>query len=126
MLGILTGMGQTPAHAVQKLPLNIFIKLIDSSEAFVINHATEFQHVDLPKRLYNNFNSYIKDSVAAEIPGIRSLVYYSYTLKDGSIIIGDIYWNEKSGYIVFKVNDKKYVNYFNRDGVQQLRSLFKL
>ena len=111
---------------LKKLPQPVFLKLIDSSAAFVINHATEFQHIDLPKKMYNTFNSYIKDSVAVEVPGLKSLIYYNYTLYDGSIISGDIFWNERIGYIVFKIKDKKYVNYFTRDGVQQLKSLFKL
>jgi hypothetical protein len=126
LMGALSGIAQTTAQAVQKLPLITFIKLIDSSETFVINHSTEFQHIDLPKRLFNSFNGYIRDSVAAEVPGTKSPVYYYYTFKDGSIIIGDIYWDDKTSYIVFKINDRKYVNYFSRDGVQQLRSLFKL
>ena len=109
-----------------KLPLNIFRKLVDSTSEFVINHATLFQHVDLPKKDYDLFNSYIRDSAAVEVPGLKSLIYYHYTMKSGRIIIGDIFWNDKTGYIVFKIYDKKYVNYFSREGVNQLRSIFKL
>jgi hypothetical protein len=116
-----------PVHIVsKKLPLNLFIKLVDSTETFVINHATEFQHIDLPKKNFDMFNSYIKDSAAVEVTGLKSLIYYNYTMPDGQIFIGDIFWNEKSSYIVFKIYDKKYVNYFSREGVQQLKSLFKL
>ncbi|MDB5227977.1 MAG: hypothetical protein JWN78_2170 [Bacteroidota bacterium] len=109
-----------------KLPHDLFKKLIDSTDAFVINHATEFQHVDLPKKNYDLFNSYIRDSAAVEIPGLKSLIYYNYTLKDGRVIIGDIFWNDRNSYIVFKIYDKKYVNYYSRQGVDQLRSIFKL
>jgi hypothetical protein len=118
--------GIKPQPQSQKLPLDVFLKIVDSSEEFVINHATEFQHIDLPKRHFDTFNRYIIDSVATEVPGLKSLIYYYYVMKDGSIIIGDIYWNDQTSYIVFKIYDKKYVNYFSRDGVLQLRSLFKL
>jgi hypothetical protein len=109
-----------------KLPSDLYAKLNDSTDVFVINHATEFQHIDLPKKNFNTFNSYIRDSAVAEVPGIKSLLYYHYTLQDGRVLIGDIFWNDTASYIVFKIYDKKYVNYFSRDGVEQLRSLFKL
>src|SRR4051812_12079231 len=82
-----------------KLPHDLFKKLIDSTDEFVINHATLFQHIDLPKKNYEVFNSYIRDSAAVEVPGLKSLIYYNYTLKDGRIIIGDIFWNDHDSYI---------------------------
>ncbi|MBK9792677.1 MAG: hypothetical protein IPP60_06145 [Sphingobacteriales bacterium] len=70
--------------------------------------------------------SYIKDSVAAEIPELKSVVYYGLTLKNGLKLNGDIYWNNQLSYIVFKIDEKKYVNYFTREGVTQLKTIFKL
>lgn len=110
----------------QPLPHQIFFQLIDSTESFIINHQTEFKHIDVPKKYYNQFTAYIKDSVAVETKGLKSLVYYNYKLTNGKFINGDIYWNETNSYIVFKIDGKKYVNNFTKDGVQQLKNLFKL
>jgi hypothetical protein len=109
-----------------KLPQSVFLQLINTTQKFDINHATEFKHVDVPKSYYNSFLSYIKDSVAAEIPELKSFVYYSFTLKNGAILNGDIYWNDQLSYIVFKIDEKKYVNYFTKEGVVQLKTIFKL
>lgn len=114
----------TPAST--KLPQAIFLELINSTDKFEINHATEFKHVDLPKSYYNTFLSYIKDSAAVEIPSMKSLVYYNFILHSGKVINGDIYWNDSKGYIVFKINNKRYVNYFTKEGITQLKSIFKL
>lgn len=110
----------------KKLPHELFLTLIDSADVFVVNHATESSHIDLPQKHFNTFNSYIMDSVATEIPGLKSIIYYHYTMKDGRVIIGDIFWNDTTGYIVFKIYDKKFVNYYSKEGVQQLKALFKL
>jgi hypothetical protein len=115
---------QTTTHT--KLPQSFLIKFITSTEKFEVNHATEFKHADLPEKYYDVFLSYIKDSVAAEIPGLTSIVYYSLTLKDGKTINGDIYWNDTKSYIVFKIDNKQYVNYFTREGVAQIKTIFKL
>lgn len=112
--------------ASAKLPLSVFLQLIDSTDRFEINHSTDFVHVDLPKNMHNTFLSYIKDESAIENPIFKSSIYYSFTLKSGKIINGDIYWNNTSSYIVFMIDGKKYVNSFTKDGVQQLKSLFKL
>lgn len=109
-----------------KLPQPVFIELITSTDKFEVNHATEFKHTDLPKQYHNTFLSYIKDSAAAEMPNLKSLVYYSLFLKDGKIIIGDIYMNDARSYIIFKIEDKRYVNYFTKEGVAQIKTLFKL
>lgn len=108
------------------LPQNIFFQLIDSTIKFEINHSAEFKHIDLPVKFYNQFTSFIKDSAAAEVNGLKSILYYNYTLQNGKIINGDIYWNETNSYIVFLIDGKKYVNYYKREGVQQLKTLFKL
>ena len=111
---------------IQPLPHAIFFQLIDSTESFIVNHQTEFKHVDIPKKFYNQFTAYIKDSVAMEVKGLKSLVYYNYTFANGKYINGDIYWDNKNSYIVFKIDGETYVNYFTNDGVLQLKKLFKL
>lgn len=108
------------------LPHRVFFQLIDSTVKFEVNHSAEFKHIDLPGKFYNQFTAFIKDSAAAEVAGLKSIIYYNYTLKNGSDINGDIYWNETNSYIVFLIDGKKYVNYYNREGVQQLKTLFKL
>jgi hypothetical protein len=108
------------------LPHLVFFQLIDSTVKFEVNHSTEFKHIDLPGKFYNQFTAFIKDSAAAEVAGLKSIIYYNYTLKNGSVINGDIYWNETNSYIVFLIDGKKYVNHYNREGVQQLKTLFKL
>lgn len=126
-----TGVKKTTAAriskvAYSKLPSAVFKQLIDSTDQFVVNHSTQFKHVDLPKRFYNTFLGYIKDSSSTEVLDLKSIVYYSFTLTNGKIINGDIYWNDTKSYIVFKVEDKRYVNSFAREGVTQLKNLFKL
>ena len=113
-------------NATQPLPHAIFFQLIDSTESFILNHQTEFKHIDIPKKFYNQFTAYIKDSVAVEVKGLKSLVYYNYKFTNGKYINGDIYWDNKNSYIVFKIEGKTYVNYFTNDGVQQIKKLFKL
>lgn len=122
----LTERNKITMLTTQTLPHQIFFQLIDSTESFVINHQTEFKHIDVPKKYYNQFTAYIKDSVAQEIIGMKSLVYYNYKLTNGKYVNGDIFWNNTNGYIVFKIDDIKYVNYFTKDGIQQLNNLFKL
>lgn len=109
-----------------KLPQSVFIELITTTEKFEINHTTEFEHVDLPKKLHPVFLSYITDSAAADIPNVKNPVYYTFVLKNGKSIIGDIFFNDTVSYIVFKLDDKKYVNYFTREGVTKIKSIFKL
>ncbi len=113
------------ASISKKLPKHVFIKIIDSVSTMVINDATAFRHVDLPSRLIANFNSYIKDSAVSNVEGLKTKVYYAYTLQDGQILNGDIYWNDTKSYIIFSADDRKYINYFSRDGVEQLKKLFK-
>ena len=115
-----------PKVVNKPLPHTVFFQLIDSTDMFVINHSTEFKHVDVSKRMFNKFNAFIVDSTTNEVPGLQSLLYYNYTLLNGKIIIGDIYFNDKTSYIVFRIYDKKYVNYFSKEGVQELKSYFKL
>lgn len=115
-----------PKQNSVKLPHSIFFKLIDTSNRFVINHQVEFKHIDVPLKYFNTFNNYIKDSTVTPINGLKSLLYYHYSTKNGEIFNGDIYWNEKNSYIIFTINGKQYINYFSRDGVQQLKSIFKL
>lgn len=110
----------------EKLPTQLFLDIINTTQSFVINDQTKFAHVDVPKSKYNLFLSYVKDSAAAEIPLVKSPVYYNFTLTNGNIINGDIFWNDKSSCIVFTTNGKKYVNYFTNEGVLQLKNLFKL
>jgi hypothetical protein len=112
--------------AQQKLPISVFMQLIDSTDRFVINDQTKFAHVDVPKSKQNQFLSYIKDSVCNEVPNLKSLVYYNFTLNNNTIFNGDIYWNDKTSYIVFTTNGRKYVNYFMKEGVLQLKAIFKL
>lgn len=114
------------AQQLNKLPMTIFLQLIQQTEKMELNHATKFEHVSLPPKHHNTFMSYVKDSVATLIPGLVSPLYYQWQLKDGMIINGDVYWNEQHSYILFKIGDNQYINYFSRDGVQQLKSLFKL
>lgn len=109
-----------------KLPQTVFLDLITKTKKFEVNHATEFKHVDLPKNYYNTFLSYIKDSVAKPIPDLKSLVYYTFTLTDGKVINGDIYWNGVSAFIIFKIEQKVYVNYFTQEGIAKLKTIFKL
>ncbi|HUM51667.1 MAG TPA: hypothetical protein PK431_07610 [Chitinophagales bacterium] len=115
-----------PKPITQKLPRITFLQLIDSTDKFVLNDQTKFAHVDVPKSKYNLFLSYVKDSAVAEIPLVKSPVYYNFTLSNGTIINGDVFWNDKSSCIVFTTNGKKYVNFFTKDGVQQLKAIFKL
>jgi len=110
----------------QALPHAVFFQLIDSTDKLVINHQTEFMHIDVPKKFYNQFTAYIKDSSVAEVSGLKSLVYYNYILKNGKIVNGDIFWNDTKSYVVFTVDGKKYVNFFTKEGVSQLKTLFKL
>ena len=126
LLLILNNFANAQTTDTVKLPQSYFIKFITSMEKFDINHATEFKHADLPKQYYDLFLSYIKDSAVAEIPNLKSVVYYSLTLKDGKTVNGDIFWNDTKSYIVFKIDDKRYVNYFTREGVTQIKTLFKL
>lgn len=116
----------TPKMVLQALPHSIFFQLIDSTDKFVINHQSEFKHIDVPKKFYNQFTSYIQDSAVAEVQRAKSLVYYNYTLTNGKFINGDIFWTDTKSYIVFNIDGKKYVNYFTRAGVVQLKTLFKL
>lgn len=111
---------------LEKLPTQTFLDIINTTQNFVISHQTAFMHVDVPKSKYNLFLSYIKDSAVAEIAGIQTLVYYNFTLQNGTIINGDIYLNDVKSCIVFKIDDKRYVNYFTKDGALQLKNLFKL
>jgi PKD repeat protein len=110
----------------QKIPLPLLVQILDSTDKFIINDQTKFAHIDVPVSKYNMFLGYIKDSVANEIPGLKSPVYYNFNLKNGNIINGDIYWNDKTSYIVFTIDGKKYVNIFMLTGAQQLKSIFKL
>ena len=121
-----TATKKTLTSKTEKLPTQIFLDIINTTQSFVINHQTKFEHVDVPKSKYNLFLSYIKDSAVAEIPTAKTLVYYGFTLQNGKIINGDIYWNDTKSYIVFKVDDKRYVNYFTKDGATQLKTIFKL
>ncbi|HQG38760.1 MAG TPA: hypothetical protein PLK15_06480 [Chitinophagales bacterium] len=116
----------TAKNVAQKMPQKYFFQLIDSIAAFELNDATAFKHADLQKKYHNTFLSYIKDSVATETVGISSLAYYRITLKNGTVWNGDIYWNDKKSYIIFTLDGKKYVNTFTRDGVSQIKSIFKL
>lgn len=126
LLLMLSNLANAQTAASVKLPQSYFIKFITSTEKFDVNHATEFKHAALPKQYHDLFLSYIKDSAAAEIPGLKSAVYYGITLKSGETINGDIFWNDKKSYIVFKIDGKRYVNYFTTDGVAQIKTLFKL
>lgn len=110
----------------QKLPLPIFLQLIDSTKKIDINHATAFKHVELPKKFFNTFIGYIKDSSATLLPNVTSVVYYTFTSNNDKIINGDVYWNEQNSYIVFKVDGHVFVNAFSKEGVAQLKSIFKL
>ena len=121
-----TSTQKTAKPTSQKLPLQTFMQLIDSTDKFVINDQTKFAHVDVPKSKHNQFLSFIQDSICTEIATFKSPVYYNFTLKNGTIINGDIFWNDKTSYIVFTANGKKYVNYFQKEGVQQLKAIFKL
>src|SRR5688572_4936651 len=94
--------------AGKKLPHDVFRTIIDSVDVFTINHTTTTQHIDLPRKNFNDFTSYIRDSAAVEIPGAQTSLYYNYTLKDGRLIIGDIFSKDSTSYIVFKIYDKKY------------------
>ncbi|MFN8237823.1 MAG: hypothetical protein U0T77_06595 [Chitinophagales bacterium] len=118
--------GNSIAQSNGKLPRKVFFQLIDSTETMELNDAVKFAHVNLPQKYFNTFLSYIKDSAATEIPGLASPVYYSWQLKNGQIINGDVYWKENTGYIVFKLDNKKYINSFAREGIAQLKSLFKI
>lgn len=109
-----------------KLPKPVFFQLIDSTVSLELNDAVQFAHVNLPKKFHNTFLSYIKDSAATEIPGLKSPVYYNWQLANGKIINGDVYWTGTIGYIVIKIDDKRYVNSFSNDGIIQLKTLFKL
>jgi hypothetical protein len=109
-----------------KLPQAVFIDLITKTVKFEVNHSTQFKHADLPKNYHNTFLSYIKDSVATPIPDLKSIVYYNFTLADGRIINGDIYWNSNDSYILFKIENKTYINYFSKDGIAQIKTLFKI
>lgn len=116
----------TSVKVNSKLPLTILNQLTDSTERMIVNHSTEFQHIDVPKKFYPTFNGYIKDSAVAELKSLKPILYYNYTLNNGKIINGDIYWNEQRSYILFVIDGKKYVNYFTREGVTQLKNYFKL
>ncbi len=126
LLLMLNNLANAQTAASVKLPQSYFIKFITSTEKFDVNHSTEFKHADLPKQYHDLFLSYIKDSAAAEIPNLKSIVYYSLSLKDGKTVNGDIFWNDVKSYIVFKIDGKRYVNYFTREGVTQIKTLFKL
>lgn len=126
LLLMLSNLANAQTAASVKLPQSYFIKFITSTEKFDVNHSTEFKHADLPKQYHDLFLSYIKDSAAAEIPNLKSIVYYSLSLKDGKTVNGDIFWNDVKSYIVFKIDGKRYVNYFTREGVTQIKTLFKL
>ena len=126
LLLMLSNLANAQTAASVKLPQSYFIKFITSTEKFDVNHSTEFKHADLPKQYHDLFLSYIKDSAAAEIPNLKSIVYYSLSLKDGKTVNGDIFWNDVKSYIVFKIDGKRYVNYFTKEGVTQIKTLFKL
>lgn len=82
--------------------------------------------MDLPKSYHNIFLSFIKDSSVAEIAGIKSPIYYRITLKNGNFYNGDVYLNGNKSFIIFKINEKKYINYFTPEGVVQIKNIFKL
>ncbi|MEN9449069.1 MAG: hypothetical protein RJA25_2359 [Bacteroidota bacterium] len=109
-----------------KLPIDILQQFINSTEKFELNDATAFKHVDLPKSYHNIFLSFIKDSSVAEIAGIKSPIYYRITLKNGNFYNGDVYLNGNKSFIIFKINEKKYINYFTPEGVVQIKNIFKL
>lgn len=117
---------KTTKLTTQKIPLPLLIQILDSTDKFVINDQTKFAHIDVPFSKYNLFLGHIKDSAASEIPGLKSPIYYNFNLKNGKSINGDIYWNDKTSYIVFTIDGKKYVNIFMLTGAQQLKSIFKL
>jgi hypothetical protein len=111
--------------AQQKLPYNIIEKIVTQTDMFILNSSTQFAHVDLPVGKYQQFFGYIKDSIATPIVGANNPVYYKWYLKDGSEINGDVYFKDKQSYILFKIDNKTYINYFMPDGLLQLKNIFK-
>lgn len=112
--------------AQEKLPYTVINKIVSQTDLFVINHSKIFAHVDLPRGKYNQFLGYVKDSVATPIPNAENWLYYKWYLKDGTEVNGDIYWKDNRGYIVFIIDNKKYINYFMPDGIAMLKQIFKL
>lgn len=109
----------------QKLPYPIISKIVTQTDMFVLNSSTQFAHVDLPIGKYQQFFGYIKDSTVAKIPDAKNPIYYKWYLKDGSEINGDLYYKGNSAYMLFKIDDAIYINYFMPEGLLQLKNIFK-
>jgi hypothetical protein len=111
--------------AQEKLPYSIINKMVTQTDMFILNHSTQFAHVDLPKGKYQQFFGYIKDSAVVAIPNAQNPIYYKWYLKDGSEINGDLFYKDNKAYMLFKIDGKTYINYFLPEGLQQLKNIFK-
>lgn len=109
----------------EQLPRSVLYKIVTQTNKFVLNSSTQFAHVDLPSNKYQEFFSFIKDSTANFIPDASNPIYYKWYLNDGSEINGDLFFKENKSYMVFKIDDKKYINYFMPEGLAYLKQIFK-
>lgn len=111
--------------AQEQLPRAVLYKIVTQINKFVLNSSTQFAHVDLPSSKYQEFFSFIKDSTANLITDASNPIYYKWYLNDGSEINGDLFFKDNKSYMVFKIDDKKYINYFIPEGFAYLKQIFK-
>jgi hypothetical protein len=90
-------------YAQEKLPYSIINKMVTQTDMFILNHSTQFAHVDLPKGKHQQFFGYIKDSAVLAIPNAQNPIYYKWYLKDGSEINGDLFYRDNNAYMLFKI-----------------------
>lgn len=110
----------------QKMPIDSLLAILTNCKKLVVNHQTEFMHIDVPASKQPLFFNIILDSVATPSPLAKNLLYYNFETNQGNVFNGDIYFLPERAYIVFKLLDKTYYNAMTVEGMNQLKGYFKL
>lgn len=109
-----------------KMPIDSLLFILKHCKKLVVNHQTEFMHIDVPASKQGMFFNIIIDSAAVPSPQAKNLLYYSIESDEGKVTNGDIYFLPDSAYIVFTLSGRKYYNKLTTDGMNQLKGYFKL
>jgi len=109
-----------------KMPIDSLLFILKHCKKLVVNHQTEFMHIDVPASKQGMFFNIIIDSAAVPSPLAKNLLYYSIESDEGRVTNGDIYFLPDSAYIVFTLSGRKYYNKLTTDGMNQLKGYFKL
>ncbi|HNF49995.1 MAG TPA: hypothetical protein PKO18_08335 [Chitinophagales bacterium] len=109
-----------------KMPIDSLLFILKHCKKLVVNHQTEFMHIDVPVSKQGVFFGMIMDSVALPSAEAKNLLYYNITSDEGKVTNGDIYFLPDSAYIVFTLSGRKYYNKLTTDGMNQLKGFFKL